>query len=368
MKILLLTTHLNIGGIAVYTVNLAKGIKKNGHDVVVASSGGDMTRELELVGIKHINIDIRTKSEFGLKMWKSVPKLVNIIKQEGVELVHAQTRVAQVLAALSSRVTDVSFISTGHGFYKYQKLFRKVFPCWGDKVIAISKSVRQHLIKDFHVRSERVSLVYNGIYLSPYIDSIPEKDQDLMGLIGVPSGTNIIGSVGRLSSVKGYQYLIKAFKNIIDKRQDCRLVLVGSGPEKGALVRLVEKLKIQDKVIFVPEVKTISSVLSIIDIFCLPSINEGLGLSLMEAMASGRACIASNAGGLKELIENGETGILIPSRDDAALEKGILKILNNEQFRVSIASKARKKALKCFSLEESIEKTIKIYEEVLKDF
>ena len=138
MKVLLITTHLNIGGISVYTINLARHLKKQGIDVTVLSGGGTMEYKLDRENIPHITLDIKTKAEFGIKMWKALPVVAKLVRNAKFDLIHAQTRVAHVLGRLTELKTGVPLVTTCHGFYQYRRLGRRLFPCWGRKVIAIS--------------------------------------------------------------------------------------------------------------------------------------------------------------------------------------------------------------------------------------
>ncbi len=365
MKILLLTTHLNTGGVGVYTISLAKYLKKNGMDVAVASSGGDLKGILKEEGIAHIPLDIKTKSEFGLKMWKAIPSLTRLIKENGIDVVHAQTRVTQVLAFFAEKISGVPFVSTCHGFFRHRKIFRRLLPCWGKKAIAISKSVYKHLREDLGVSADRIELVYNGIELSKYKEITVENGSEFKESLGLDPGKTIVGTVGRLSSVKGYKYLIDAFKYALSEDDNIQLLIVGDGPERKALEQQAVDLGIAGSISFAPGGVPLERHFMAIDIFCLPSIHEGLGLSLMEAMAAGRACVASNVGGLAELIKNEEDGILVPPRDSEAVGEAITRLLKDRALRRRFAEKAKLKAHNNFSIEESVEKTIKVYEEVL---
>ncbi|MGB2879469.1 MAG: glycosyltransferase family 4 protein [Candidatus Omnitrophota bacterium] len=365
MKVLLLTTHLNTGGIAVYTVSLARYLKKAGVDVTVASGGGDMKKVLVDNIIPHLTLDIKTKSEFGLKVWKASHLLSRMVKAEGFDIVHAQTRVAQVLGCLVERKTGVPFISTCHGFFKHHRLGRKLFPCWGRKVIAISDSVRKHLIGDFRLPGDRVQLVYNGVETGRYSD-IGEKDDRLLRNIGLSKEVLLVGAVGRLSPVKGLNYLVSAFKKAMDRDSRMQLLLVGEGPEKASLEEQVLREGVSDNVFFASGKEApLGKFLLLMDIFCLPSVSEGLGLSLMEAMAAGRACVASSIGGPVELITPEEDGILVPPKDPEALSRGIMRLAEDDQLRKRIGQEARKKALSEFSIEDSVRKTINVYEKVV---
>jgi glycosyltransferase involved in cell wall biosynthesis len=369
MKILLLTTHLDIGGIAVYIINLAHCLKQEGVDVVVASGGGELENKLAEDGIRHVRLDIRTKSEFGISVWRSLPRLNRHVLEEGYDLVHAQTRVAQVLACLSRKFTGVPYVSTCHGFFRSGRLGRRLFPCWGSNVIAISESVRKHLTEDFRLSPGKVTMIYNGIDVDRYSRFRTDKrDEDLAREIGIEKDVFVVGTVGRLSPVKGHNFLIEAFSGALSRHPTMRLLIVGEGSEKKALGEQARLSGLEDKVFFTSgKDKTLESFFSIMDVFCLASVSEGLGFSLMEAMASGRPCVASDIGGLSELIENGENGLLVPSRDPEALGKAILRLAGDEDLRKRIAKKAREKALRDFPVRYSALSTMEVYKKVLRD-
>jgi glycosyltransferase involved in cell wall biosynthesis len=372
MKVLLLTSHIDVGGIGVYTVNLAKYLKKKGIDVAVVSGGGNLENILSKEGIRHIIMDIRTKSEFGLKVWKLVPSFVRFVKEEKFDVVHAQTRVTQVLACVTGCLTGVSFISTCHGFFKHARLGRKLFPCWGDKVIAISQKVQDHLLNDFNLPKEKTVQIYNGIETERFLNHKSGKNEKsvLTRTLGLEDGALIVGTVGRFSSVKGHKYLIDAFKKVIRQYDGkCQLLLVGDeGSEKKKLQELANESGVSANVFFESENRaSLEEYLGLIDIFCLPSIQEGLGISLMEAMAAGCACVASDVGGVSELIEADINGLLVRSKNADALSDAIIRLAGDTDLRECLAMKAREKAQACFSIEDTAERTIRVYEDVMQE-
>jgi len=368
MKILLLGTHLDIGGVGVYTVNLARYLRKEGVDATVASAGGDYENVLAENRIPHIKLLIRTKAEFGIKIWKTLPVLTTLIRDNGFGILHAQTRVTQVLAQLAGKVAHVPFVSTCHGFFQYRRLSRKLFPCWGEKVIAISDSVRRHLLEDFHLQPDSVVRVYNGIELERYLSTSPVKDHDLMESIGLPGDATVVGAIGRLSPVKGFRYLISAFKEVASRDAKARLLIVGEGPEKEILQKQILTSGVANRILLIAGDAPLEKYLSLVDIYCVPSVNEGLGLSLMEAMAAGRACIASDVGGISELIINETNGILVPPEDSKALAAAILRLAADVRFGQQLAKNARRKAADNFSIIDSVAKTVKVYKDVIKTY
>lgn len=368
MRVLLLTTHLNTGGIGSYMVNLAGYLKKAGVDVSVASSGGILESKLKDSGIPHATIDIKTKSEFGFKTFKVLPSLLNLVRDGDFDIVHAQTRVAQVAGQLVKFKTGVPLVTTCHGFFKHRRLGRRIFPCWGDKVIAISESVSRHLVEDLGVDPGRVSLVYSGIDLGRYSALRSGQDAgELKKSVGISEGAFLVGSIGRLSPEKGYTYLIEAFKRALEKRPSMQLLIVGEGREKDLLVRQARESGVSGEVFFASgNDAPLEEYLSLMDVFCLVSLSEGLGLSLIEAMAAGRACIASDVGGLAELVSREKDGVIVPPENAGALSEAILRLAENDALRKQLGDAAREKAMNNFSIERSGEKTVEVYRQVLK--
>ena len=364
MKILLLTTHLNKGGIPYYTVNLARYAKRAGVDVTVLSSGGELEGLLKEEGIPHIKLDVKTKFEFGYKVWKALPKVTRILKDGSFDLMHAQTRVTQVISAVASGLTGVPYITTCHGFFSHKRFSRKIFPCWGVKTIAISDSVGKHLTDDLGVSAEKVERVYNGIDLSCYGREGFKRDDGLAARLGLGEKDIVVGSIGRFSPVKGLKYLVEAFREVASKRKEAKLLLVGEGPERELLLERIREAGVYGKTVITPGGTPSSGYFSIIDIFCMPSVNEGLGLSMIEAMAAGKPCIASDVGGLSELVADGKDGILVPSRSPKELAAAIVRLMDDAALRKELSENARRKA-GGFSIEDSVARTLEVYEKVL---
>ena len=140
MNILYLVNHLNVGGISSYLLNLSTGLRQQGQNIYIASSGGDLEDKFSALGARIIRIPIRTKKEISFKIALSFFKLFGLIKKYDIELVHSQSRTTQVLGCLLSRYTGVKHVFTCHGFFK-PKFSRRLFPCLPDRTIAISQPV-----------------------------------------------------------------------------------------------------------------------------------------------------------------------------------------------------------------------------------
>ena len=361
MKILFITTHFNTGGITSYVLTLSGSLVRSGHEVWVASSGGNAVSSLESAGAKHITINIRTKSEASYKLWLSFGPLKRLISKEGINIIHAQTRVTQVLGAWLSRSTGVKMITTCHGFFR-ARWFRKVFPCWGDAVIAISKPVAQHLKEDFNVSPDRIHWIANGIDLKRFtmVDaSMRRRARQKWGMADTP----LIGIIARLSDVKGIDILIKAVPLIIKEIPSANLLIAGQGPEENTLKELALRMSLTDRVHFKDIIDQTPELLAALDVFVMPSLMEGLGLSVIEAQACGIPVVASRVGGLVDLIEDGKSGYLVEVNDPQALAGRIIKVLKSPELAQNMARQARINVENHFSSELMFKQTLKIYEQ-----
>ena len=363
MKALHVTTHMGIGGIPRYIISLAKALKKRGHDCMIASSGGALEPELKKYDIGHLPIDIRTKSELSPKVVRSIFQVRRIVKDRKVDIIHAHTRVSQVVAFFVSRMTGVPYVTTCHGFFK--KRARVIFDTWGSKVIAISSPVKAQLEGYLGVDEARVELVHNGVDVDKFLEDPSEEEiratKKTLGIGDAP----VVGTIGRLSDVKGQNLLIEALAGLIKNGMPVNGLIVGSGPEEAPLKDMARSLGVEKSIYFFGADPDTHKFLSAMDIFVLPSVMEGLGLSLLEAMASARPCIASKVGGIPDVIEDSKTGMLFDARDAKALSGQIVKLLNDDKLRKDLGHAARELVVKKFSADKMAGEIERVYRGVL---
>jgi glycosyltransferase involved in cell wall biosynthesis len=365
LNVLLTANHLNTGGISTYILTLARGLTALGHRVYVLTGGGNLVERIEAEGIKHLSLGFRTKSEVDPRIYLSLPRVVALIRSERIDVVHAQTRVTQVMAHFLSRQTGVPFISTCHGFFK-PRFFRRLFPCWGRQVIAISGPVREHLINDFHVDPAKVVLIPNGIDLVQFTILPLDTKKEIRERYGLKGGP-IVGIIARLSDVKGHVFLIKAFKEVLSKYPSARLVIVGEGPEEKKLRDLVIELALSKSVDFFKIINRTADLLPIFDVFVMPSLQEGLGLSVLEAQAAGLPVVASRVGGLPDVIEHGQTGLLVEPQNVHGLTAAICELLDHPAKAWDMGRRARLFVESKFSAHQMTQKTLNLYESLKRE-
>lgn len=359
MNVLFLTTHLNIGGITSYLLTLSKGMLERGVRVHIASSGGDLADEFSALGAQLLNLNIRTKSELDPRIYRALPLLKRYVRQHAIDIIHTQTRITHVMGVCLSRLTGRQHISTCHGFYKI-RLSRKIFPCWGNAVIAISAPVQKHLRDDFRVPEDRIALIPSGVDIrsfTPLSVELKEQSRRKYNL----GDESVIGSIARLSDVKGQDILIEAMKAVHEQIADAKLIIAGEGKMEPALRGMVKRLGLEQNVFFYPVTCKVPEILSVLDMFIMPSRQEGLGLSIMEAQAAGVPVVASRVGGIPGLIKDGKTGFLVVPENPAVLAQTIITALRDKDRLARIAKAGREFAREHCSADTMVEKTLTLY-------
>lgn len=241
---------------------------------------------------------------------------------------------------------------------------RYMFPMWGERVIAISPQVQSHLTEDWNLDLSRVDLITHGVQIA---ENSGESQRKLMrDKYGIPSSRFVVGVFGRYSSVKGFDRLIHAACELKAKIPDILIVIAGSGREYNSYRSIIEQSRLNDVVKIYPnEGQVDPDIVSAYDVFCAPSRQEGLGLSIMEAMGKNIAVTASDVGGIPQLISHNETGLLFGDGADMSLIESIVKMYEDKDFRNHCARNAYVKASRMFTIGQMIESTVKCYEKTL---
>lgn len=360
MNVLILTNHLNIGGITRYVLNLSYGLRKRGHNVFVGSLAGGGEKFLRENGIGFLELPLKTKSIFSPCLVSAYFILKGFIHRENIGLIHAQTRITQFLAFILSKRLNIAYVSTFHGFYRPHRM-RKKIPCLGDLTVAISQAVGRHLIEDFGLEKKNLRVIYNSV--SPAMGPCPEAAdaKDYSCLKGNPT----LGIIARLSGEKGHLLLFSAFRELIKDYPEARLLVVGTGKKEGELKEWVKSNSLGTHITFLGDVPELTPLFRILDISVLPSTLEGLGFSILEAQANGVPVVASSAGGITEVIKDRETGILAEPGDAGGLYRGIKLLLEDAALREGVINNSKMQIEEKFNLDKMLSLTESVYKEAL---
>ncbi len=179
--------------------------------------------------------------------------------------------------------------------------------------------------------------------------------------------SRVVGVIGSLSKEKGHIYLLKSFKEVVEKFPNLKLLIVGDGYLGEDLKNKVREWSIEDHVIFTGTRKDIPQILSLIDVFVLPSLKEGLPMALLEAMASKKPIIATHVGAVPKVIENNESGILIKPKDITGFKNALIDLLKNKDKAELLATNAYKTVASKFSSKIMAQKYINLYKEIVNN-
>jgi glycosyltransferase involved in cell wall biosynthesis len=225
-----------------------------------------------------------------------------------------------------------------------------------DAVVFVSHDVRRHSAASNVTRMERV--IYNGI--EPFAVAEDEGRQAREDLDGITPGTFRVGVVGRLVPVKGHAHLLQAFA-IVRRSLSARLFVFGEGPLESELRRCSETAGMDVEVRFMGFRRNVRAYLNSLDVLVIPSLHEGLPYTLLEAMYSKVPVVASNVGGLAEVIEHNVTGILVPPADPAALAAAIERLCREPRLRDTLTERAFARACERFLVDTMAAEYIDVY-------
>ncbi len=366
MNILILTTHLNVGGIPRYVISLAKNLARNANKVYLGSNGGEWQDKLNSnAGIEHIYLPINTKSILSPRIIKSFNILKSLVESRNIDIIHANTRVTQFLGFLLYKRFKVPYVSAFHGCYR-PHFFRKIIKGQGVRSIAVSGFVKKYLREKFNIPESSIDVVHNGIDIEEFsrIDASKEKGKE--NLMSLKKSYPLIGMICRLTPEKNVDMLIRAMPAVLKKYPESKLVIAGRGRQEDYLLELSEQLGLKDSVIFLRN-REPAEILNHLDIFISLTTGEPFGLSVLEAQANKVPVIADSSGAMPEIVEDNVTGLILSEKSEERILDKIGFLLEDGQRRKDIAEKAFQKLSNEFSLERMGESTYRVYEKTLAE-
>ena len=366
--------ELNHGGVEVGTVEIASGLQAAGIKNFVASSGGRMAYELQKLKVKHFELPLKTKNP--IKLWLNARRLAQIIKDNGVNIVHARSRAPAWSAYWAAKKTGAVFLTTFHGSYGLgpfgiKKIYNRVMT-YGKLVIAISTHIKNHLIKDYGVDENKIRLIYRCVNTDNFSPDKVTQERIIKALQDnhIPEDKPIVSLIGRVTRWKGQHLLLEALSKV--KSKDFYCLIVGSDQGRvrytNKLKELVKKYNLGGKVEFIEHSFDIPALLMISDIVLSTAIKpEAFGRAAIEGQAMGKIVLASNIGGSLDNTIDGVTGKLFESNSAQSLADAIDWALNlSPKERAKISQAAIKNVKDNFTKEIMCNKTIAVYQELLK--
>ena len=365
--------ELEHGGVETGTVEIASALAEHGITNFVASAGGRMVHDLEKIKVPHFTLPLKTKNP--LKLYLNSLKLEKIIKENGINIVHARSRAPAWSAYWAAKRAGVRFLTTFHGTYglgpKGIKKFYNRVMTYGDLVIAISNHIKKHMMDNYHVDEKKIRLIHRCVDIAKFSPEAVSKERIINTIRdnNLPEDLPIITLVGRLTHWKGQHLLLEALAKM--KNRDFYCLIVGSDQGRvkytNELKELVKKYDLEGKVKFIGQSFDIPALLMVSDIVLSTSIEpEAFGRAAIEGQAMGKIVIASNIGGSLENTINNVSGILFESNNADALAAALDRALAMpEEEKRKMSAAAIKNVKDNFTKQIMCDKTIAVYNELM---
>jgi len=311
-----------------------------------------------------------------LDAWATVA-LWRLLRGVRPDVVHTHTSKAGAvgrLAAWLARIPVVIHTPHGHLFYGYYGRFLSTLLCFAERLLArltdrivtlTDRGAQEHV--QYKIASpQKFVTIHGGNSLAQFRSmrvnaTVKRKELEL------PPEGPIIGTVGRLVPIKGHSWLLRAVLRVLAEFPQACVVLIGDGPLLGELQELASELGISPHVVFLGTRHDIPECLASLDLFVLPSLNEGMGRALVEAMAVGCPVVATRVGGIPDIVADGTTGLLVPPRDERALAEAILTLLRDRSRRAAYGEAARRHVDGRFDVETMVRNVERLYDEVWRE-
>jgi glycosyltransferase involved in cell wall biosynthesis len=386
-KILHIITRLDMGGSAQNTLLTCKELSGKYEIILVhglSCESGMSDLEKKIVkdgvekakknGVKVIALQSMVRSIRPIKDFKALLSLVWLIFKEKPDIVHTHSSKAGILGRLAAKIARVpNIIHTPHGhvFYGHfgafaSKIFlwvEKLFSRFTDRMVALTDGEKNDYENLSVCPSEKLLKIHSGVDVKQFMQSngnMVEKRRSL----GLDQNGNVVGFVGWLLPIKGPEYLLKAMQYIWQEYPETSLVFVGKGDLDLDLRAQALQVSANGRVKFLGWREDIDEIMPVFDMLVLPSLNEGMGRVLVEAMAAGKPVVASRVGGIPDLVQHGETGYLVPPADEKALADSIKKLLDDPGKAWEMGQQGKERCQQ-FSLEAMIEKLDDLYSDLI---
>lgn len=305
--------------------------------------------------------------------WRFVRKVVGLIRERNIDVIHSHLNGMNFYACLAGVVSSRPVVTTFHGVIgdwnvktAKNRLKYALIRNTSRRIVTVSEFLKRQLKETWVFPDEKMARIYNGADFDT-LDSTLVKD-DVRKSLNVPQDAPLIGMVGNIRTTKGYDHYVRAARLVVDKRPDCRLLIVGQG--KGELLEqitsLISELRLDERVIMTGFRNDIPNILKQLDVFALASTSEGLSIATIEAMGVGRPVVVTDSGGPSEIVKDGETGFVVPPGDPEAMAEKILMLLDDKELAARFGERGRNDVRSRFTIEQNVRSYAELYRACLE--
>jgi len=366
MRICHIITGLEMGGAERLVLDIAGKTAAMGHPCTICVLWGDAglleDRPAENIEV----IRLRRKIKWNpFLVWT----LYRVLKQMMPDIVHTHLIHATLLGRLAARWAGVPVIvTTEHNTSNWQVKYGFLHwiyrwtARWNTKIFAVSDAVMERMVRIGRIVEESIQVLYNGIDVRAF-----DKNRNRMDKRLKTAMSPVIGTVGRLDPRKGHRYLIEASVDIIRQYPEASILIIGSGKMESSLKQVASSLGLSERNIrFLGVLKNTSEVLQSMDVFVLPSVEEGLGIAILEAMAAGVPVVATSVGGIPEIVTHGETGVLVAPKNPKMLADAVMDLLAHPDKADRLRQNAKSMVMKKFDIQGTVEQLMSYYQQFLE--
>lgn len=390
IKVVHVITRFDKGGSAENTFLTLRGLDKRKYEVILVKGLSNESymgtaesraieeglKELQREGVRIRTIPALIRKIQPLSDFHALVDLIKIFREERPHIVHTHTSKAGILGRWAAFVTGVPIIvhtPHGHVFWGYFNTYitliyiflEKLTARITDKIIALTEREKRDHLKYNIAREYKFSVIHSGVDLRKFLNAT-QNSAEVKAKLGIAKESFVIGTVGRLTHIKGHRYLIEAATKIVSARKNMVFVILGDGELWTSLRMMALNQGINEKVLFLGWRSDVAEIISTFDVFVLPSLNEGMGRVLVEAMAIGKPIVASDVGGIPDLIIHGKNGFLVPPADSEALAMAIMELYRNPTLRINMGQQGKAMSVS-FSVESMIQKIDQLYTDLFKN-
>ena len=378
IRLLQIVTRIDVGGVPEHLLTLIEGLQGQNYAVSVACNHitDPMRQRFTALGVDIYLIKLHRLPHPAdlLSAWQ----LYQFLRREQFAIVHTHMSKAALLGGLMARFARIPVIvNTAHNlgciaftkhwqralFWLYDKA---LFALTMDAVILVSENIRRQIVANRLLPEHKAVYIPNGIKTNDLVQTDKHKILTIKKSLDINPTHWVLGTVARLVWFKGLHTLFAAMPDILKAHPDTTLLVIGDGPLKQELEGQARELGISEAIRFLGERNDVADLLVVMDMFVLPSVSEGMPITILEAMSTALPVVATNVGGIPELVVDGQTGFLVSREQPNALAQAVIKLLGDENLRKKMGNAGKGRVAHVFSSRYMVAETARLYSRLLK--